>query len=204
MALRQQDREREDEQRGVERQQGDRVSLPAHLRRLAVAEQPEQEHRHGVDAPARPDPAAGRGAAIQPAEGHRGRDRQADRPERMQQRPIHVTTSGSEKVRISRVGSSRIRGTPRRRRSAARSGRSCEAPMFRGGRSRPPGHRTVRRRPARGRAWRATSWSHRPFERRAGRAAVPSRPCDQTSRASGHRRGTTRGGCGTLPRLRVP
>jgi hypothetical protein len=81
--LRQQDREREDEERGVERQQGHRVSLPAHLRRLAMAEQPEQEHGHGVEAPARPIRGRVEVAGHPPAEGKRGRDRQADRPERM-------------------------------------------------------------------------------------------------------------------------
>ena len=60
MALSKQDRERDHEEGGVEGQQRERVLLPAHLGRLAMAEQPEQAHAGRRRSPCRPAPARGR------------------------------------------------------------------------------------------------------------------------------------------------
>ena len=124
--------EGQDEEGGVERQQGDGVSLPIHRGRLAAAEQATEGHRQRIQAPA---DAVGRWVE------RRGPSiaRSAPRPQSAGRAPrtggsrskIDSTEqiSGQVWFRSVRAGSSRTRDRSARARSARRSGRARQQPL---------------------------------------------------------------------------
>ena len=128
----QQDRERNHKERGVEGEDGECVLLPAHLGRLAMAEQLEQAS--GIASIPLPTRSGRRveDAGHPPAQRDRAGDRQADGPERMQQArdPIQKSTPGSMTASLEFLGPdhhvAQVERAPPR--STRRSGRASGDP----------------------------------------------------------------------------